>query len=270
MDGVLNLAPGAKVSGEALATSVSGAVATSRARASLSATISSKRISARGAFLHRAVGSPPALVALASAHLVGIPGVVVLDLSVRVLAEEFPGAVLAVELGNLAEGLADTVAAAVIGARGTLASLAVVSGEALALAASPVADSAVRAFGHLRVVVVALDTSIPGSSVGASHLGAVGSLVGIHAVRAITEAGKARARVLLGRVGIVSECARETRGDLDVRNRGRGSGVLGSKVGAATAAIASVVALTAYSSNKERGDGEGDLHVFRCCSLCLR
>ena len=167
----LVLALGAVVAGEALA-DAGGVVAGSSAGAvaALGVAVSLEHIGAGGALHEGAVGASAAEIAHAAHVLLGVPG----------------GGVCAVSLGGeLLLGEAHSGVGAGVGADGSLASNALVVGEASALSGGAVAVTLVGALHDGVEVVGGLDVSDPGHGLGAGALGAISGGPGSLAILAV-------------------------------------------------------------------------------------
>lgn len=153
------LATCAKVTREALA-QTGGVVAetTARAVATLGGTIAAKHIIASGALLQRAVGAAESCIAHAADVLHGIPRLIVVATSLN---------------SELLLGVADTAAAAVVGADGTLASNSCIVVVADTLAGLAVASTLARALNGGVHIVGACNMADPGITLGTRALRAV-------------------------------------------------------------------------------------------------
>jgi len=143
-----------------------------------------QRVSVGWAFDLGAVSAAVSHIAFATVVKVGVPRQIIRDEVVEVGVQTGGGEVFWLEgnggvLCELDVGLADAVAVAVIGARGTLASSAGVAGEAGALTGGAVAQTHVGALLALQVSTVQGVTVVddgghgPRDTTGASHGGAV-------------------------------------------------------------------------------------------------
>merc|ERR1719321_558493 len=170
------------------------------------ATGASLGVGSRRALLLRAVGTAEASLALAAHGLGRIPSGRVHNITGANLVDE-----LGVVVVELLLGLARAVAAALVGAHGTVAGAALIAVEALALAGGAVAHTSVGALGftvsHVLLgvrggVQAKLGDVDPGNGVGAGALRAVSADPGGHLVAQLVNgailADEAGALVVLG------------------------------------------------------------------------